>query len=105
MNEKKNHYIITFRDHKENKVISLKCEEIKDSPLGLSFIAVSNFVFQSSLLVVNPAEEHLKQRYSNTKTLHLSIYNVLSIEEVGPEQNLVFGKDRSNLLIMTHDFT
>jgi hypothetical protein len=74
---------------------------VTDSSLGLSFIAVSGFVFSSSTLVVNPEEEDLKRRLGNVKTLHLSIYTVISIEEIGTShKGLQFKKDKSNLLVL-----
>jgi hypothetical protein len=57
-------------------------------------------MFESDMLVVNPAEEDLKKRFSSVKTIHLSIYSVLSIEEIGLEQkDLTFEKDKSNLVV------
>jgi hypothetical protein len=97
----KNHYVITYRDPKDNKIISIKAGRVTDSSLGLSFIAIADFVFSSSMLVVNPEEEDLKRRLTDVKTLHLSIYTILSIEEVGPAHTgLRFKKDKSNLLVL-----
>ena len=97
----KNHYVITYRDPKDNKIISLKAGSVTDSTLGLSFIAIADFLFSSSMLVVNPEEEDLKRRLTDVKTLHISIYTIISIEEVGPaHKGLRFKKDRSNLLVL-----
>jgi hypothetical protein len=97
----KTHYLITYRDPKDNKILSLKAGRVTDSSLGLSFIAISDFVFSSSMLVVNPEEEDLKRRLTDVKTLHLSIYTIISIEEVGPaHKGLHFKKDKSNLLVL-----
>jgi hypothetical protein len=83
----KTHYVITYRDPKDNKLVSLKAARVTDSSLGLSFIAISDFVFSSSMLVVNPEEE--------------DIYTIISIEEVGPaHKGLHFKKDKSNLLVL-----
>jgi len=95
------HYIITYRDPKDGQVINIKAGRVTDSSLGLSFIAISDFIFDSTLLVVNPAEEEMKKKYAAVKTLHLSIYTILSIEEVGKgHKGLVFEKDKSNLLVL-----
>jgi len=98
------HYIINFRDPKEGKVTSLKARSIMDSRLGLSFISCSDFVFDESVLVANPTEEANKKRYASTKALHLSIYNVISIEEVGKEnKGLKFKKSKSNVIVLASD--
>ncbi|MBN2108948.1 MAG: DUF1820 family protein [Deltaproteobacteria bacterium] len=97
----KTHYVITYRDPKDTKIVSLKAGRVTDSSLGLSFIAISDFVFSSSMLVVNPEEEDLKRRLIDVKTLHISIYTIISIEEVGPaHKGLHFKKDKSNLLVL-----
>ena len=97
---KDTYYLVTYRDPKDGQTISLKANKVTDSSLGLSFIALSDFIFESEMLVVNPAEEDLKKRFSSVKTIHLSIYSVLSIEEVGLEQkDLSFEKDKSNLVV------
>ena len=97
---KDTYYLVTYRDPKDGQTISLRAKKVTDSSLGLSFIALSDFMFESDMLVVNPAEEDLKKRFSSVKTIHLSIYSVLSIEEVGLEQkDLAFEKDKSNLVV------
>jgi len=97
---KDTYYLVTYRDPKDGQTISLKAKKVTDSSLGLSFIALSDFMFESDMLVVNPAEEDLKKRFSSVKTIHLSIYSVLSIEEIGLEQkDLAFEKDKSNLVV------
>lgn len=97
----KTFYIINYKDPKDNKTVALKAGKVSDSSLGLSFISVSDFIFDSGTLVVNPAEEDLKRRFEHVKTLHLSIYTILSIEEVGPDHNgLKFKKDKSNLVVL-----
>ncbi len=95
-------FVITYRDPKKGEIVSIKAKNVTDSSLGLSFIAISDFVFDTGTLVVNPAEEDLKKRFEGVKTLHLSIYSILSIEEVGPDhKGLRFKKDKSNLLVLT----
>ena len=97
---KDTYYLVTYRDPKDGQTVSLKAKKVTDSSLGLSFIALSEFIFESDMLVVNPAEEDLKKRFSSVKTIHLSIYSVLSIEEIGLEQkDLSFEKDKSNLVV------
>ncbi len=96
------YFVITYREPQEGKLVSLKARTVTDSSLGLSFIAISDFVFSTSGFVVNPAEEDLKKRFENVKSLHLSIYNIISIEEVGEEhEGLSFNKDKSNLVVLS----
>lgn len=95
------YFVITFRDYKDGNNITLKARKVTDSSLGLSFVAISDFIFDSQSLVVNPAEEDLKRRFGAVKTLHLSIYSILSIEEVGTgHKGLSFANDKSKLLVL-----
>ncbi len=99
--KKDTYFIITYRDPVSEKQVSIKAGTVTDSSLGLSFIAISDFVFEQNVLVVNPQEEDMKRRFAEVKTLHLSIYTVLSIEEVGPQHaGLRFKKDKSRLLVL-----
>lgn len=100
-NSKSTYYIITYTDPKDGKIASLKANKVTDSSLGLSFIAISDFIFDTDSLVVNPAEEDQKRRFNSVKTIHISIYTILSIEEVGlKHRGLKFEKDKSNLLVL-----
>ena len=95
------HYVITYRDPKDNKIVSLKAGRVTDSSLGLSFIAIADFIFSTGTLVVNPEEEDMQRRFADVKTLHISIYTIISIEEVGTaHKGLHFKKDKSNLLVL-----
>ena len=99
---KDTYFIITYRDPKENKIVECKAKKIVDSSLGLSFVAVSDFVFTSkNSVVVDPTEEYLQKRLENVKSLHLSIYSIVSIEEVGLQHGgLKFANDKSNLVVL-----
>lgn len=93
-------YRITYRDFLESKNISLKCRKIVDSPLGFSFVALSQFVFDDkNSVLVKPSEESLKKKLEEIKTLHLSIHSVIAIEELSSFP-LSFKKDKSKLLIL-----
>ena len=97
-------FVIHYRDPQEGDIVSLKAKEIYDSPLGLSFVKVAGFVFENNSLVVKPSEEHLKKRLENVKSLHLSLYSIISIEEIGAEPpNLSFKNDKSNLVVLPQD--
>ncbi len=101
MTDKKTFYIINYRDPKDNKAVELKARKVTDSTLGLSFIAISDFILDSDALVVNPAEEDLKRKLEHVKTLHISIYSILSIEEVGSaHKGLKFKNNKSNLIVL-----
>lgn len=97
-------YVVTYRDHKDNSIHELKVRNIEDSSLGLSFIALSGFIFETEGIIVRPEEETKRQHFEKIKTLHLSIYSVISIAEVGAETpKLAFKKDKSNLFVLPTD--
>lgn len=94
-------FLVSFKDPKENKAITLKVTDIQDSNLGLSFIRLSGFIFDESGLVIDPEEERLKARFEEVKSLHISIYSILSVTEMGAENiGLKFKKDKSKLLVL-----
>jgi len=102
--KKKTYYVITYREAIEGKVVALKAKTVTDSTLGLSFVAISDFIFDTKSLVINPEEEDQKKHFEGVKTLHISIYSIISIEEVGPEhKGLSFKKDKSNLVVLSSD--
>ena len=79
-------FIVSYRDpEKPNEMIEVRVRNVDDSALGPAFIALSDFVFGTSTGLINPRDEYAKKRFVKTKTLHLSIYNVVTIEEVGDE--------------------
>ncbi|ABW67920.1 DUF1820 family protein [Desulfosudis oleivorans] len=99
--KKETFYIITYRDPEEEKVRTLKARTVGDSSLGISFVAISDFVFDTQALVVNPEEETRRKRLEGVKTLHLSMYLILSVQEVGKDhKGLKFEKDKSNLVVL-----
>lgn len=95
------HYVVTYKDAETDETVTLRARKVFDSPLGLSFIALADFVFDGGGgLLVNPGEEALARRMAKVRTLHLSIYRVLSIQEVGDEADgLALVRDRSNLVV------
>ena len=71
---------------------------------GISFVAISDFIFDTNSILVNPEEESKKLKFENIETLHLSIYSILSIAEIGENnKGLEFKKDKSNLLVLRSD--
>ena len=79
-------FIVTYRDpEKPNETIEVRVRNVEDSALGPAFISLSDFVFGTTTGLINPRDEYAKKRFTKTKTLHLSIYNVVTIEEKGDE--------------------
>jgi hypothetical protein len=99
--KKNNHFVVTYKDPVEDKIVTLRARAIGDSSLGLAFIRVSDFLFEDQNLVVDPAQEAMKKRFENVECIHLSIYAVISIQEVGPgHAGLRFENDRSNVVLL-----
>ena len=98
--EPKTFFIVTYRNpEKPSENITVRVRTIKDSSLGLAFVSLSDFIFHSRSNLLNPQDEYAKKRFQKTKSLHLSIYNILSVEEVGEEnQGLGLAHDKSKLL-------
>ena len=103
--KKSSYYQVTFRDPKEGNIQILKAKKITDSTLGLSFIAISDFMFDTESVVVNPQEEALQLKFETVKVLHLSIYSVVSIEEMSGSRRIKFKKDKSELKIIQPEFS
>ncbi len=97
-------FVVTFKDPKDGSVQSVRCRRVSDSSLGLSFVAIGDFVWEGTGPIVLPAEEALRKRLEHVKTLHLSLYAVLSVEEVAESESepprLVFENDRSKVLVL-----
>ena len=84
--------------------MALKARRIEDSSLGLSFVKISDFFFDTSSVVVQPTEVQLEQRFQDVQSLHLSIYSIVSIEEKGMKNSgLKFRKTKSNLIAFPSD--
>ncbi len=95
-----NHFVVTWRDPQSAEFLQLKVKSIQDSQLGLTFVALSDFVLEAGTAIVNPTQEALHRRFEHTKMLHLSIHSIASIEEVGPDhQGLTLQGNRTNLLL------
>jgi hypothetical protein len=95
------YYVVTYRDQANAAVVSLKVRAIEDSSLGLGFVALSGFIFEQDSILVHPEEDAKRKKFENVKTLHLSVYSILSIAEMGQESpKLAFKNDRANLLMM-----
>jgi len=94
-------YKVTYRDATDGKIQKIDVTKIADSPLGLSFIALSGFLFEKSSILVDPEMESRIKAFEAIKTLHLSMYSVISIAELGNHlMPLSFDKDKSNLVVL-----
>jgi hypothetical protein len=75
--------------------------QVGDSDLGPGFVCLSDFVFETGTLVLNPAEEALARRYENVRRLHVNVFSIQSIAEIGVEHpGLKLDHDRSNLVVL-----
>jgi hypothetical protein len=104
--ENKSYYCVSYKDPIDGKNVKLKAKTIKDSNLGLSFIFISDFIFahSGSSKIIDPSEEKLKTALKETKGLHLSIYSIIMIEEMGPHHNgLHFNQNKGKVLILPSD--
>jgi hypothetical protein len=100
----KTYFLIHYRDTRTGEHQSIKAKNIKDSSLGLSFVAISDFLFDEGGILVNPDEEAKKLEFESVRTLHLSIYSILSVSEIGEhKKNLTFKQDKSNLFVLNND--
>ena len=102
--DEKTCFLIDYRDPKDGSSVSIKARNVKDSSLGVSFVALSDFIFDTHSVLVNPEEESKKLKFENIETLHLSIYSIMSIAEIGENnKGLEFKNDKSNLLVLKTD--
>ena len=102
--EENTYFLVSYRDPKDGNNINIKAKKITDSSLGLSFIAISDFVFDTHSILVNPDEEARKLEFEHVKTLHLSIYSILSITEIGEHhKSLSFEHDKAKLLLINQE--
>ena len=94
------HYAITFRAPESGEVTVLRARTVGDSDLGPGFICLSDLVFETASRVANPVEEALQLKYADTRRLHLNVFSIQSIAEVGASHpGLTLETDRSNLVV------
>lgn len=66
----------------QSKVYELYAREVFSSEI-YGFIYVADLVFdQNQTIVIDPAEEKIKEEFENVNVLHLPIQSVIRIEEV-----------------------
>ncbi len=96
-------YRITFRDVAEDKFVTIKARRIAESTLGPAFVEVSDVFFDDGKLIVNPQEEALRDRFNQIQRLHVAIYHIAIIEELGTgtaRLKLPRSKDGANVVIL-----
>lgn len=94
-------FVVTWRDPSEGGITTLRARRVGDSELGLGFVAVSDFVFGEGSVILDPKQEALERRFKSVRKLHLHIHTILSVEEVGLDnEGLRFTNDRSNLVLL-----
>lgn len=77
---KKPLYKVSFLD--QGKSYELYARSVHSSELW-GFTTISDLVFEdASSLIVDPAEEKLREEFKDTRALHLPIQSILRIEEV-----------------------
>ena len=92
-------FAVTFRAD-TGDVVTLRARTVTDSQLGPSFLCLSDFVFPDGRLI-DPTQERLQRRYAETKRLHLNVFGIQTIEEVGIENpGLSLEQDRSKLILL-----
>lgn len=98
------HFVVTFRDPVnggDEGITTLRARKVGDSELGLAFVAISEFVFDTGKVIVDPKQDALRGRLDKVRRLHLNLYAILTIEEVGADNaGLNFENDRSNLVVL-----
>ena len=99
-----NLYVVTYRNpEKQEENITIRVRKINDSNLGPTFIALSDFVFHTASKLLNPQDEYAKKRFQKTQKLHLSIYHIVSVEEVGDEISLSLASKEGDVLFFDPD--
>lgn len=94
------HYAVTFRSPETGDVTILRARTVGDSDLGPGFICLSDLIFQTGSKLANPVEEALQEQYRTTRRLHLNVFSIQSIAEVGEEHpGLQLDADRTNLVV------
>jgi hypothetical protein len=93
------YYIVTYKEPDTQKTVEIKAKSISDSVLGLGFVSISDFIFSTSGVVVQPSEEQQRSKFEGVKSFHLNIYSILSIKEMGlKNKGLQFKNDKSKVL-------
>lgn len=94
---------VTYRDVTTDKFVVIKVRRISDSSLGPAFVEMSDFVFDADSLIVNPQEEEMKEHFSAVRRMHLAIYHIVSVEELGAGRSgLKLQRGKTNVVVLPH---
>lgn len=94
-------FVVTFRDPADGGITTIRARHVADSELGLAFVAVSGFVFDTGRVIVDPKQDALRARFADVRRLHLNLYSILTIEEVGANNTgLSFEHDRGKVVVL-----
>lgn len=100
-NSQKALFQVHYTDFYTDKTVVVKVREIQDSPLGYTFMQLSDFVFDTNSVVIKPSEEQQKKNLENTKSLHICVHNILAIEELSDvSAALHLSKENSRLFML-----
>jgi hypothetical protein len=76
-------YRVTFPDPMTRQMVTLRVREVSDSGLGPLFVRLSDFVFENPRsTIINPNDEALASRYTDTRALHVNRMSLIQVEEV-----------------------
>ena len=55
----------------------VRARNVRDSELGIGFVVLSDFVFDTGGLLVDPNADALRRKLERVRRLHLSLYSIL----------------------------
>jgi hypothetical protein len=89
---------ITFQN--AGKIYELYARQVASSTLW-GFIEISELVWDTDSVVIDPTEERLRDEFGSTRTLHLPMHAVVKIEEVERKGQLTIRDSASGDRIVT----
>ena len=79
-------YKVRFLNKEESKVSEVTVKQVISSDL-VGFVQLEGFVFNDQTKhVILPTEDDARKRFHNVEKLHIPYHNVITIEEIQPEQ-------------------
>ncbi len=96
MAKKKSTFRIQF--HNNNRIYELYAHEVSQSEMA-GFIEVGGIIFgEHSKLLIDPAEEKLKNEFGNVKHTYIPHHSIIRIDEVDRSgKNRILETDGSNV--------
>jgi hypothetical protein len=95
-------YSVTYRSPEDGQITTIKARSVGDSDLGPGFVCLSDFVFDTSSRLLNPTEEAVRKRFENVRRLHLNVFAIQSIAEMGTDHPglQLDPTDRPNVVVL-----